>query len=122
MAELAWLRLGLEALRAYQRSNQGAKVEDEADPAGGHLYPEHWPASIQQLLNLVIIIAEKKMEQNLGSVYIWVAFWSLLKQKEINTNEFLQVLEVYISFKHAKKSSLAPTVRLLGTNEYKYNI
>lgn len=41
MAELAWLRLGLEALRAYQRSNQGAKVEDEADPAGGHLYPEH---------------------------------------------------------------------------------
>lgn len=62
------------------------------------------------------------MEQNLGSVYIWVAFWSLLKQKEINTNEFLQVLEVYISYKHAKKSSLAPTVRLLGTNEYKYNI
>lgn len=33
--------LGLEALRTDHGSDEGPHVEDEADPAGGHLDPEH---------------------------------------------------------------------------------
>lgn len=55
--------LGFEALRADHGSDEGPHVEEETDPTGGHLDPEHRPASVQQLLNLVIVVAatEKKV-------------------------------------------------------------
>lgn len=48
--------LGLKALRAHHGSDEGAQVEDETDPAGAHLEPEHRPAPLQQFLNLMVII------------------------------------------------------------------
>lgn len=50
--------LGLETLRADHGSDEGPHVEEEADPAGRHLDPEHRPAPIQQFLNLMVIIME----------------------------------------------------------------
>lgn len=51
---------GLKTLRADHGSNQSPEVEDETDPAGGHLDPEHRPAPLQKLLNLMVIITAKK--------------------------------------------------------------
>ena len=52
--------LGLKALWAHHRSNEGHHVEEEADPAGGHLDPEHRPATVQQLFNLMVVIAARQ--------------------------------------------------------------
>lgn len=52
--------LGLEALRADHGGDESPHVEDEADPAGGHLEPEHRPAAVQQLLDLVVGVAVKR--------------------------------------------------------------
>lgn len=50
--------LSLEALRTHHGSKEGHQVDEEADPAGHHLDPEHRPAPVQQLLNLVVVIME----------------------------------------------------------------
>lgn len=40
-SSLVMCGLGLEALWAHHGSDEGPHVEDETDPAGGHLDPEH---------------------------------------------------------------------------------
>lgn len=52
--------LGLEAFGADHGGEQGPHVEDETDPAGRHLDPEHRPTAIQQLLYLMVVIATGK--------------------------------------------------------------
>lgn len=54
--------LGFKALGADHGSDEGPHVEEETDPTGGHLDPEHGPASVQQLLNLVIVVAATEKE------------------------------------------------------------
>lgn len=49
--------LGFKALGADHGSDEGPHVEEQTHPTGRHLDPEHGPASIQQLLNLVIVVA-----------------------------------------------------------------
>lgn len=48
--------LGFKTFWTHHWSYKGGKVEDETDPTGDHLDPEHRPASIQQLLNLMVTV------------------------------------------------------------------
>lgn len=48
--------LGLKALWTDHGGDEGPHIEDETDPARGHLDPEHRPTPVQQLLNLMVVI------------------------------------------------------------------
>ena len=50
------LVLSLKPLWTEHGGHQGPHVEQEADPAGGHLNPEDRPAPVQQLLNLGVVV------------------------------------------------------------------
>ena len=56
--------LSLKALGADHGRHERAEVQDQADPAGRHLDPEHRPAAFQQLLDLMVVVATVRQQTN----------------------------------------------------------
>ena len=58
--------LSLEALGADHGCDQRGEVQGQADPAGRHLDPEHGPAPLQQLLDLMVVVATVRRHNRPG--------------------------------------------------------